>query len=50
MCLVKFEGPKEVSMEERVVGDKIGKARSQVRQNHDDQRTESEYYLKGNGN
>jgi hypothetical protein len=42
MCLVKFEGPKEVSIEEGVVGDKIGKSRSQVRQNLDDQRTESE--------
>ena len=37
-------------MEEGVVGDKIGKARSQVRQNLDDQRNESEYYSKGNGN
>ena len=50
MCLVKFEGPKEVSMEEGIIGDKIGKARSQVRQNLHDQRTESEYYSKGNGN
>lgn len=37
-------------MEEGIIGDKIGKARSQVRQNLHDQRTESEYYSKGNGN